>query len=223
MTRLPLLILITLLLSGCVNTYMEEKASLNFEPSYPINNFEIAKPKSNGSIYAKAGGGLFATDRRAQEIGDILTVNLSESFSSNKSQSASSGKTDSFDLTPPLGIVKSLGNNRTNLTGAVKNSFAGTGSASQSNSLTGKLSVTIVRVFDNGNLEIMGQKKLSLNNGNEYIRLSGVIRPEDITASNEVNSNRIAHAEITYTGAGDIHDSSQQGWLSRTLRNISPF
>ena len=109
------------------------------------------------------------------------------------------------------------------MTAGVQNSFSGSGSASQSNSLTGKLSVTIVRVFDNGNLEIMGQKKLSLNNGNEYIRLSGVIRPEDISASNEVNSDRIAHAEITYTGAGDIHDSSKQGWLSRTLRNISPF
>ena len=84
MTRLPFLILISLLLSGCVNTYVEEKASLNFEPSYPINNFEIAKSPSNGSIYAQAGVGLFATDRRAQEIGDILTVNLSESFSSNK-------------------------------------------------------------------------------------------------------------------------------------------
>ena len=103
------------------------------------------------------------------------------------------------------------------------NSFSGTGSASQSNSLTGKLSVTIVRVFDNGNLEIMGQKKLTLNNGNEYIRLSGVIRPEDISATNEVSSHRIAHAEISYTGAGDIHDSSQQGWLGRTLRTISPF
>ena len=222
MTRLPLLIVLTLFLSGCVNTYVEEKASLNFEPSYPINNFEIAKSPSNGSIYAQAGVGLFATDRRAQEIGDILTVNLSESFSSNKSQSASSGKADSIALTPPPGLQQSLGT-LADLSAGVQNSFSGSGSASQSNSLTGKLSVTIVRVFDNGNLEIMGQKKLSLNNGNEYIRLSGVIRPEDITASNEVNSNRIAHAEITYTGAGDIHDSSQQGWLSRTLRNISPF
>ena len=218
MTRSPFyVLLISYFLNGCVNSYVEDKASLNFEPVYPVQNFEIPKSNSNGSIYALAGGGLFATDRRAQEIGDILTVNLSESFSSNKSQTASSGKTDAFELTPPLGIQPSLGT-KADLTAGVKNSFAGTGSATQSNSLTGKLSVTIVRVFDNGNLEIMGQKKLTLNNGNEYIRLSGVIRPEDISAT-----NRIAHAEITYTGAGDIHDSSQQGWLSRTLRTISPF
>ncbi len=223
MTRLPFyILLIALFLNGCVNTYVEEKASLNFEPTYPTQNFELPKSNANGSIYAKAGGGLFATDRRAQEIGDILTVNLSESFSSNKSQTAASGKSDAFALTPPPGLQPSLGTTA-DLTAGMTNSFSGTGSASQSNSLTGKLSVTIVRVFDNGNLEIMGQKKLTLNNGNEYIRLSGVIRPEDISATNEVSSHRIAHAEISYTGAGDIHDSSQQGWLGRTLRTISPF
>ena len=76
---------------------------------------------------------------------------------------------------------------------------------------------------ENGNLEIMGQKKLTLNNGNEYIRLSGVIRPEDISASNEVSSNRIAHASITYTGTGDVHDTKQPGWLGKALRVVSPF
>ena len=223
MTRLPLIaIFFSLFLNGCVNTYVEEKASLDFEPVYPTQNLEIPKASSNGSIFAQAGGGLFATDRRAQEIGDILTVNLSESFSSNKSQSATSGKADAFALTPPPGLQPSLGVTA-DLTAGVTNSFSGAGSASQSNSLSGKISVTVVRIFDNGNLEILGQKKLTLNNGNEYIRLSGVIRPEDISSSNEVSSNRIAHAEITYTGAGDIHDSSHQGWLSRTLRNISPF
>ena len=64
---------------------------------------------------------------------------------------------------------------------------------------------------------------VDLNNGNEYIRLSGVIRPEDISASNEVSSNRIAHASITYTGAGDLHDTNQPGWLGKAMRVISPF
>jgi flagellar L-ring protein precursor FlgH len=102
-------------------------------------------------------------------------------------------------------------------------SFAGAGAAAQSNSLTGYLTVMVTRVFDNGNMEIMGQKKLRLNNGDEYIRLTGLIRPEDVSATNLVASNRIADAEIVYVGAGEIADSGRQGWLSRGLRTISPL
>ena len=100
---------------------------------------------------------------------------------------------------------------------------AGSGNAAQSNSLTGFLTVMVTRVFDNGNMEIAGQKKLRLNNGDEYVRLTGLIRPEDITANNVVLSNRIADAEIVYVGAGEIADSSRQGWLSRTMRTLSPL
>ncbi len=89
--------------------------------------------------------------------------------------------------------------------------------------MSGFLSVTVMRVFDNGNMEIAGQKQLNLNNGDEYVRLTGIVRPQDITASNIILSNRIADAQITYIGAGDVADSSKQGWLSRTLRAIAPF
>ena len=102
-------------------------------------------------------------------------------------------------------------------------SFSGSGSAAQSNSLRGQLSATVVRVFNNGNMEIMGQKKLTLNNGNEHVRLRGIIRPEDISANNIIQSSKIVDAEITYTGAGQTHDSARMGWLTRGLRVFSPF
>jgi len=113
--------------------------------------------------------------------------------------------------------------NAAGLNGGTARTFAGSGSAAQSNSLVGLLTVTVTRVFDNGNMQIAGQKKLTLNNGDEYVRLTGLIRPEDISATNTVKSERIADAEIIYVGAGEIADSSRQGWLSRTMRNISPF
>ena len=94
---------------------------------------------------------------------------------------------------------------------APRRSFAGSGNAAQSNSLTGFLTVTVTRVFDNGNMEIAGQKKLRLNNGDEYVRLTGLVRPEDVSATNVVLSNRVADAEIVYVGAGEIVDSSRQG------------
>ena len=171
MTRSLLIYIICIfVLSGCVNTYVEEKVSLEFEPVYPTQEFEQPNRNLNGSIYAQAGGGLFATDRRAQNIGDILTVNLSEQFSAKKAQSATSGKTDGFEVTVPLGLQGNLGTTA-DLTAGTKQSFSGSGGATQSNSLTGKISVTVVRLFENGNLEIMGQKKLTLNNGNEYLSL----------------------------------------------------
>jgi flagellar L-ring protein precursor FlgH len=80
-----------------------------------------------------------------------------------------------------------------------------------------------VRVLPGENLEILGQKKLTLNNGDEYIRVRGIVRPEDITSNNVVQSDRIANAEITYIGAGDVADTGQQGWLSRVLTSLSPI
>jgi flagellar L-ring protein precursor FlgH len=102
-------------------------------------------------------------------------------------------------------------------------SFSGAGTAAQSNTLSGSMTVTVVRELPNGNLEIKGQKKLVLNDGSEYLRLSGIIRPEDISATNTISSSNIADAKITYTNAGVYADSTQPGWLSKIFRQITPF
>ena len=92
-------------------------------------------------------------------------------------------------------------------------SFTGSGTAAQANTLTGTISVTVVRVFPNGNLEVKGERKLSYNSGTEFIRVAGVIRPEDISSSNTVSSTKVADAQISYTGTGDMNDSvTRVGW-----------
>ena len=101
--------------------------------------------------------------------------------------------------------------------------FTGSGSAAQSNSLTGQVSVHVIRVLPGGNLEILGQKRLTLNNGDEYIRVQGIVRPEDISSDNVVQSDRIANADIKYIGAGELADTGKQGWLGRTLTAVNPF
>jgi flagellar L-ring protein precursor FlgH len=212
-------------LTGC-STHLQNTAALEFEPIYP-NELDIPLPSNaTGGIYSEAKGGLFATDKRASVIGDILTVNLSESFSATKAQTASSSKSDSFDVTMPVGlpnIVTGGFSEAGSLTSGTEQSFSGSGAAAQSNTLSGFLAVTVVRVHNNGNMEIAGQKKLNLNNGDEYVRLTGIIRPNDISASNLVNSSRIANAEITYVGAGQVADTGRKGWLSNAMRTISPF
>ena len=92
-----------------------------------------------------------------------------------------------------------------------------------SRTISGSMTVTVVRELPNGNLEIKGQKKLVLNDGSEYLRLSGIIRPEDISATNTISSSNIADAKITYTNAGVYADSTQPGWLSKIFRQITPF
>ncbi|PQM58818.1 MAG: flagellar biosynthesis protein FlgH [Rhodobacteraceae bacterium] len=218
--KIFIMIFATVFISSCAS-HVEDRASLDFEPIIP-ENMNIPNNNSNsGGIYNESSGGLFATDRRAGQVGDILTIALSEDFTASKSQSATSAKSDSFKVDLP-NLLDPAGDQALLDSGA-ETSFSGTGSAAQTNSLRGEISVTVMRVFSNGNMEIMGQKKLHLNNGNEYVRLSGMIRPQDISANNVVQSSRIANAKIAYLGVGDIADTGQKGWLSRALASISPL
>jgi flagellar L-ring protein precursor FlgH len=218
---------IAIAFSGGCTSYVENQASLEFDPIYLEATPQPDAVVPTGAIYKASSQGLFATDIRARGVGDILTVALAETFTATKSQSTSSSKADGFDIDLPVGVPNLLTGGLSKEADAFKmgtaQSFAGAGAAAQSNSLTGYLTVMVTRVFDNGNMEIMGQKKLRLNNGDEYIRLTGLIRPEDVSATNLVASNRIADAEIVYVGAGEIADSGRQGWLSRGLRTISPL
>ncbi len=208
-----------LFLASC-STQLEERASADFEPIIPIASKKLNKDKY-GSIYSNSQKGLFAADRRASKVGDILTVSLSENFSASKSQSAKSAKKAAMKFDFPN--IMTAGVDDAMFDSSSDKSFDGSGSAGQNNSLRGELSVTVTKVFDNGNMEILGQKKLTLNNGDEYIRLLGVIRPEDISNQNTVLSSRIANAKISYTGAGDIADTSKKGWFSRLIDAVQPL
>ena len=227
--RMSIFIFSGLLALGGCSTYVEDVESNFFEPVFPAAEMMSNTSEKTGSIFQAGQGGLFSSDRRARRVGDILTVDFNEVFAATKAQTAASAKSDSFDVTLPDVlpniITGGLGNGKAgnSMAAGTTRSFSGSGNAAQSNSLTGRLSVTIVRVFDNGNMGVLGQKELTLNNGKEYIRLSGIVRPEDISPSNTVSSNLLADAQISYTGAGQLADSSNPGWLSRALRTVSPF
>ena len=221
MKSAPLALTLILFAAACTPTYIEEKESLNFAPVYPEASYFDSDALPTGGIYTASSAGLFATDRRAARVGDILTVQFTERFQASKTQSASGSRSNDYSLDMPdaltLGLDDGLLDNGTN------QSFSGRGQAQQSNSLTGRLSVQVVRVLPGGQLEIMGQKRLTLNNGNEYVRLTGVVRPEDINGQNVVASDRIAHAMIKYVGAGSVHDTARPGWLRRGLDAVSPL
>jgi flagellar L-ring protein precursor FlgH len=200
-------------LTAC-STYVEDQASRAFQPVLPEST-ERSGP-ADGSIYHSGATGLFASQRRASNVGDVLTVALNESFQASKSQTASAGKTE--NVTAQLPGFLGLSDPQFGSTQA----FEGTGAAAQSNSFTGLVTVSVMRVHGNGNLEVLGQKKLTLNNGDEYVRVSGIVRREDIGPSNVVNSNRLANAEITYIGAGDVADTGRRGLFPKLFSALNP-
>ena len=207
-------------LGGC-GTYIEDRRSIDYAPVYTPTEITEEQPDF-GSIYSANKGSLFAMESRANRVGDILTVAFSESFQATKSQNAATSRSSENSVTLPT-VVDNMLPGTDLFAGSGDSTFTGSGSTAQSNSLTGSVSVHVVRVFENGNLEIIGQKKLTLNNGDEYIRVSGIVRPRDISADNVVQSDRIANANIDYIGAGDIARTGKKGWYTRMLETISPI
>ena len=215
-----------LLIPSC-GQYVEDRRSDDFEPIYLGNIEEDQVQPGYGAIFKPNQSRLFAMESRAHRVGDILTVSFTESFAATKSQNAASSKSSDSKVTLP-NILENLAGkdlipDSADLSSGTEQSFTGSGSSNQSNSLSGLISVHVVRVFGNGNLEILGQKKLTLNNGDEYIRVSGIVRPRDISSDNVVPSDRIANADIDYIGAGDIAGSGKKGWYSRILETVSPI
>ncbi len=234
------LIPLIITLGGC-STYIENKKAEEFIPIHQEISFTEKDNTIDGSIYDEKSLGFFASDRRAKNVGDILTVTLNESLSASKSTTNTTSKADTFGVTlPPLfsngaatrSVASQLDNklgignggiDSTDFSAGANQSFSGAGTAAQTNTLSGSMTVTVVRVYPNGYLEIKGQKKLVLNDGSEYLRLSGIVRPEDISASNTISSSSVADARITYTNAGVYAKSGKPGWLSNLFREISPF
>jgi flagellar L-ring protein precursor FlgH len=86
--------------------------------------------------------------------------------------------------------------------------------------LSGNITVTVIEVLPNRNLYVRGEKRIGINQGNEYIRLSGIVRPEDITPQNTIESTRIADPTIVYVGEGMVADANTMGWLARFFNSV---
>ena len=95
------------------------------------------------------------------------------------------------------------------------NTLAGKGDAAANNVFTGSITVTVIEVLPNGNLLVSGEKLVAINQGEEFIRLTGLVRVDDINRFNQVSSQNIADARISYAGSGVLNDSNSAGWLTR--------
>jgi flagellar L-ring protein precursor FlgH len=192
----------------------------NYAPVRPVT--PPSAPKGDGAIYHGGFSMNWLEDLRARQVGDILTVTLIEQTNASKAASSSLSKSNSNSVTNPtlLGVepqfgVPRSGNGSFDFSLESEHSFTGDGTSSQKNLLTGDITVTVTEVLSNGYLMIRGEKRIGINQGNEYIKLSGIVRPYDITADNRVESTKIADPTIVYVGDGMVAETNVMGWLAR--------
>jgi len=218
MKKLLTSVILAISVSGCMSTTANDKPIADdpyYAPVYP------AAPPVNivktGSLFNASNLDSLYADVKARRVGDIIEVILSENTSAKKKANNNTKKDNSFNLSPVAALGKSvtIGGNEISLGLTQASEFKGSGTSDQSNSLTGSISVSVVQVLDNGNLIVRGEKWITLNNGDEFIRLNGIVRPQDISADNQIESIRVANARIQYSGTGSFADSQRMGWLAR--------
>jgi flagellar L-ring protein precursor FlgH len=210
--------LVLTLLGGCATSPKEDTS---YAPAKPI-----APPPSishSGSIYRAGYEMRLFEDVVARRIGDTLTIRLVEKTAAKKQADTALTKDNTgkgsiaiggASLTPWSGDIDL----------SAKRKFDGTGESKQSNSLTGNITVVVADVLANGNLVVRGEKWMTLNQGDEYIRISGIVRPADIAPDNTVPSYLVADARISYGGEGPVADANTIGWLARFfISAIFPF
>jgi len=187
----------------------------------PVQPASLMPPVQNsGSIYQAGYDMRLFEDNKAMRVGDVLTIKLAELTQAKKADDLSAQKdVDVLVSAPTVGgfAMSALTGNDAATKLAAKRNFKGAGSADQSNSLVGDISVTVVELLPNGNLKVRGEKRVTLNQGNEYIRLSGIVRPVDIDPNNTISSDKVADATIMYIGDGAMADASKMGWAARIL------
>ncbi len=219
-TRHPICLLagVALFMTGC--SVLPKK-----EESYTPPEPEVIEPaaKSSGAIYQAGMEVRLFEDLKAGRVGDILTVRLVEQTTASKNSATSVAKATEVNLTNPTVFGQTLTKQGQPLFEAGLNGdseFEGTGQSSQSNSLIGDITVTVVERYPNGNLRIRGEKWVTLNQGKEFIRLSGIIRPYDIETDNAIPSNKIADAQITYSSKGVMAAANRMGLIARFFNSI---
>jgi flagellar L-ring protein precursor FlgH len=189
-----------------------------------------ARPQSPGTLWNGDEGNLLA-DIKARRVGDIVTVIIAEEASASKEASTDTERSSSISagISSFFGFEQSLADRNSNLNpsslidATTDNSFTGGGKTTRSENLAATLTTQVIKVYPNGNLKIRGGKSVTVNNENQIIYLTGIVRSYDVTADNTVDSGNILNAQISYTGKGAISDKQKPGWLMRIFDHTWPF
>ncbi len=217
------------LLAGCVGPTPKPNDPY-YAPVLPRTPLPAAA--NNGSIYQAGFEQNLYSDRKAFRVGDIITITLNERTQASKNANSQIGKNSNAELGltslfgSSLTTNNPLGSNDLSLSAGYSGdrTTKGDSKAAQGNTLTGSITVTVADVLPNGIIAVRGEKWMTLNTGDELVRIAGMVRADDIATDNTVPSTRVADARITYSGTGSFADASQPGWFDRFfLSPLFPF
>lgn len=230
---IPLMGLI-LVVTGCATVPMTPSDVTEMKqikaPLYPETGGEI---RAEGSLWSSTGIDMY-TDRKARQVGDIVVVRIVEdpqaSLKADTTTTRSSGINAKLKF---LGYMDALAAKNPRLaqnpgvddliSSELGSEFSGSGTSDREGYIKAYVSAVVIKVFPNGNLFINGRREIKVNNEAQYIALSGIVRPEDITSTNEVSSTYVADARIYYSGVGAVADKQKPGWMGKVVDNVWPF
>ncbi len=200
----------------------------NYEdpPKLPEPVVQEIPREANGSIFQAGRDQRLFENRTAMRPGDLITILLEEETGASKQASTNVSKNSDVNIGAPsiFGRDITIGGNPLSAGSSASRDFNGGGGVDQQNALTGTLTAIVLEVHPSGVLVVQGQKKLTINHGDEYVTVTGLIRPDDVRPDNTVSSTRVANAQIAYTGSGSLADSNRMGWGQRILNSpIWPF
>ncbi|MGE4499376.1 MAG: flagellar basal body L-ring protein FlgH [Hydrogenovibrio sp.] len=224
----------SVLLSGC-STVPERMEKFSYEPNYPMNIPTKTEPK-DGSLYQAGDNLSLFDDSRAHKVGDIITINLAEKFDAKKKDEAKYNKTNQQNF--GLNGQAAIGSNATAFGGNISvpglgtgigigygsdGTFNGKSDVKQNSSLSGSIAVTVVEVIPNGNLVIRGEKWITIHEGEEVIRFAGIIRPQDISPDNTIDSAKVADVRLIYKDTGISGDMNRPSAGTQFLHKYWPL
>jgi flagellar L-ring protein precursor FlgH len=170
-----------------------------------------------GSSVLADGGSRYSlyTDKKARRVEDVITVMVQESAKAMNDTQTETDEAQQSSMginagSGPLNFVPGM-----SVSGGASTNYDGKGKTSRAGSVKATVSARVIRVLDNGNLLIEGHKEVEVNQEKEILKVSGIIRPDDISPDNTVYSSKLADARIHYSGKGDASQASKQGWLAR--------
>ena len=215
-----------LILSGCA---AQQVSGPTPEYAPVIPQPKVASSIPTGSIYSASNADSWFGEKKTYQVGDVITVLLSESVNGSASATNEASRETSTDVLTPaqLARIGSPGGLLLDSQGGTPIdttiSSEGSGATGQSASLTGTMTAQVVDVYPNGNLMIRGEKIVNFTSGSEVIQVKGIIRPQDVQPDNTVQSKRIASAQISYKGTGQKANASKTPWGTNLLMDIWPF
>ncbi len=232
-TKLSVIAVLSLMvLQACATTQVAREIK---QAPMPPKYVDVAGPPRGpapGSLYA-GNAGIFS-DHRARGLNDLVTIQIIENNSGSKTADTSTERsTDSdyswsklFGLPSNLGVGNFLGSGADfdpGLKGGTETKHEGKGSTTRKGKLNAYITAKVVEVLPNGNFVLEARKETLINNENQILVLQGLVRPQDISAHNVVQSTFVADARIFFTGVGVIDDKQSPGWLTRVMDNVWPF